>query len=230
MGRIGRPTVLLLLATITLLHEVPAVQGTAAAAAAGITIVYDPQHESAARELRRYLHQLAELGTDLAQLSVLPATALSGKSSIDLGKHQGSAHVVLAGPRAIDGPANALLDAALPSGVWASLELGADAGTDDHVLHSPSPQLTICYGASILATKYCVFSLLEAAGVGFRLDGQDAVPRIGLPAVLAQWATLQHQRMSPGTIEVRGMQVREHHRTYAPHSQSHFYTMIHLKN
>jgi hypothetical protein len=46
MGRIGRPTVLLLLATIALLHEVPAAQGTAAAAAAGITIVYDPQHES----------------------------------------------------------------------------------------------------------------------------------------------------------------------------------------
>ena len=55
-------------------------------------------------------------------------------------------------------------------------------------------------------SRYCVFSLLEAAGVGFRLDGQDAVPRVGIQAVLEAWSTLQHQHMSPGGIDVRGMQ------------------------
>lgn len=108
-----------------------------------LAITYTPQHEPAARELRRYLHLLDDFDADLALLSPLETTAA-------LRLHGGS-NVVLAGPRATDAAAHALLEAALPAGTW--VDLGAGAGADDHVLHTYSPHLTICHGASVLATK-----------------------------------------------------------------------------
>jgi hypothetical protein len=88
------------------------------------------------------------------------------------------------------------------------------AGPHDHRLHSSwmtndSGDRTLAVGLqgmSALATKYAVFSLLEEVGVGFRLHGQDAVPRLSVSDITERLGALHHKTMTPGAITTRGIQ------------------------
>ena len=201
-----------------------ALVGTVGATAepARFTIAYSQAHHPAAAELRRYLYLLTQQQcveaeplesslTDEAAGGCLPAL-LELRDDTDAAVLNSTLHAsaglfVLAGSNpAEERTAFEFLDTALEG--WAPLgTAGAvDPGEHDHVVHSTGP-LTVCHGATTLATKYAVFSMLEAAlGVGFRLHG-DALPA-PRPAAALVARLAQHGRRSwsPGAVDTRGIQ------------------------
>ena len=124
--------------------------------------------------------------------------------------------LILAGPTSSDRSAHAL--AAMIDPTWHAHALGADAGVDDHVLHplvtatpagprgaaTKKTPVVVCHGATPLAVKYAVFSLLsDELGVGFRLHGRDAVPRASTQAVVSRLGHVQSRVLSPGQVHRR---------------------------
>lgn len=187
---------------------------SASSASTALEVIYSREHQHAAAELRRYLYLISD---ELPTLTLLE-TASNQRALIN--SHQQRMPIILAGPRADDPLAHALLTA-IDAG-WPAAALGDAAGPHDHVLRaSPggsAPAAVICHGATTLGTRYAVYSLLEALGVGFRLHGQDAVPRLRASDVVEQLRGLRQQNLSPGAITTRGIQP---FRARAPHPRSH---------
>ena len=167
------------------------------ARASALQVIYSRENQHAASELRRYLYLIT---------AELPALTLLEEAGLNLqlpSAQQEQLPIVLAGPRADDPLAHALLTA-IDAG-WSTAALGSAAGEHDHVLRSSTA--VVCHGATTLATRYAVYSLLETLGVGFRLHGQDAVPRLRTSEVVERLQGLpQQQNLSPGTITTRGIQ------------------------
>jgi hypothetical protein len=156
--------------------------------------LHDVGHvNAAARELRRYLYLVTSEIPEL--LSRLPQPHERRRLTIILGV-------------ADDRQSTDVLVAALEE--FQPLHA---AGPHDHRLHSSwgtiDDENTLAVGLqgmSALATKYAVFSMLEEVGVGFRLHGQDAVPRLSVSAVIDRLGALRNKTMTPGAITTRGIQ------------------------
>ena len=185
---------------------------------APFTIAYAPDHAAAAHELQRYLYLL--LGPTPAagddddrrrdepptRLPVLLELASNGALVAPSADHESrKALFLLAGPLTADSLAHDFLRQSPDLEGWQPLP--DDAGEHDHIVHtSRDGRLAVCHGATALATKYAVFSLLESLGVGFRLHG-DALPA-PRPAAALITALAQHGRAawSPGVVNRRGIQ------------------------
>lgn len=205
-----------------LLHTLPTlVQVTIVAAAvqhsSPFTIAFGSAHSAAAAELRRYLYLLTRcddpLYLDGAAKSCLPEllelhdganiTPLrSALRSISATDDSGGLFVLVGQDSS---PTEAVVHSALRESLNGWVPLEASAGEHDHIVHSTG-SLTVCHGTTGLATKYAVFSMLEALGVGFRLHG-DALPEPRWPSALTALLA-QHDRRSwsPGAIDTRGIQ------------------------
>lgn len=167
-------------------------------AASSLEIIYSRGNQHAASELRRYLYLIT------AELPGLTLLEDAGPGPQLPRVRQEQLPIVLAGPRADDPLAHALLTA-IDAG-WSTAALSSAAGGDDHVLRSSlDGAAVICHGATTLSTRYAVYSLLETLGVGFRLH-QDAVPQLRTSDVVARLLGLPQQNLSPGAITTRGIQ------------------------
>lgn len=195
-----------------------AIVAAAAHQSSSFTIAFGSAHSAAAAELRRYLYLLTRCGP--GQPAVLGGAATCLPELLEL--HDGAAvtqlQSVLSSTSPMDNssglfvlvgadssPTETIVHSALGESLEGWVPLEADAGEHDHVVHSAG-SLTVCHGTTSLATKYAVFSLLEALGVGFRLHG-DALPEPRRPSALTALLA-QHGRKSwsPGAVDTRGIQ------------------------
>lgn len=204
----------ILLHTLPILCQLATME--AAADSPPFTIAFASAHRAAAAELRRYLYLLTCCEPPLGgESSCLPSllelhdgggvAELNAELRFAASRDDGGGLFVLVGPASSPTEAavhSALLGASLAN--WLPLD-EASAGQHDHVVHS-NGSMTICHGMTSLATKYAVFSLLEALGVGFRLHG-DALPEPRDQSVLTALLARHHRRSwSPGAIDTRGIQ------------------------
>jgi hypothetical protein len=172
------------------------------------TIAYGPAHSAAATELRRYLYLLTRCEPTKRCLPALfelsdAAHAVDLNDTLRDVDNSSGVFVLTGSATSVDDHVAHTFLGAMALQQWAPLE--TSAGKHDHVVHS-SGSLTVCHGTTALATKYAVFSLLEALGVGFRLHG-DALPAPRPAAALTARLVLHGRKsFSPGAVDTRGIQ------------------------